>query len=98
IVRLLDQEAEERRMMPLEQLAERIERAFAHGEHQLVIGTLFGGGIHGGASGRFNHGRTWLNMDFCEYGGHGSSGTCWCCPEEPPAVGKVTENPPRRGS
>jgi hypothetical protein len=44
---VLDEETEKRAMMPLEQLAQRIEFARADREHQSVVGTLIDRGFHG---------------------------------------------------
>lgn len=69
----LVEEAEERTVVTLEKLAERIEVAVADGEHQVVVGSLIGGGVHGEAA-FFNHGRGRMDTDFVEGGDHG--GTC----------------------
>src|ERR1035437_29025 len=59
--------------MALEELAERIELAVAHGEHQLMVGKSVGRGVHGIRREGTNHGRTRLNTDFCKIGDHGWS-------------------------
>lgn len=68
----LYQKAEERAMVALEEFAKGVEFAVADGEHERVVGALFGGGVHGCEGARaFNHGRTRMNMDFFEGGNHG---------------------------
>ncbi|MCR6654876.1 MAG: hypothetical protein NVV63_03460 [Opitutus sp.] len=57
-----DQKAKELPVVPLEELAQRVEFAVAHGEHQIVIGEL-AGSLHGGVQ-AFNHARSGMNMEF----------------------------------
>ena len=62
-------------MVALEEFAERVEFAVADGEHERVIGALFGGGVQGGGARSFNHGWAWMNTDFFDGGNHDGSGT-----------------------
>ena len=62
-----DEKAEERAVMALEQLPERVELAVADGQHQGVVGAWFGGGggVHGGQSaGAINQSGARRNMNF----------------------------------
>ena len=72
------QKTKQRAVMTLEEFAERIELAVADGEHQGVIGALFGSGVHGGGRFRaFKHGRAGMNMDFFDDGNHGGGRQTW---------------------
>jgi hypothetical protein len=55
----LYEETEERRVMPFEEFAERVEFAVPDSEHQIMIGNGSGRGFHG--SGVFNH--DWRRMN-----------------------------------
>ena len=69
------QKSEERSVVALEEFAERIEFAVADGEHERVIGALFGSGVHRGRLPAFKHGRGRMNTDFFEGGNHGGRRT-----------------------
>ena len=67
---------EERAVMTLEEFAQRIEFAAAHGEHQGMVGALFDRRVHGGRNaGAVNQSGTRRDMNFVEGGDHGGSGT-----------------------
>ena len=97
VSRQLDEEAEERPVMALEQLAQRVQLAVPDGEHQGVVRTWFDGGVHGDGIGGFNHGeiaaREWFRggwgLDFVDGGNHGS-GTWLMLPSEPGGTAEVT--------
>jgi hypothetical protein len=65
----LDEEAEERSVMALEQLAERIELSVSDGEHQIVIGEGGSDRFHGARS-VFKHDRIAMDMNFWSIGEH----------------------------
>ena len=66
------EEAKEWAVVAFEENAKRIEFAVADGEHEIVIGERFGGGVHGGASVlEFNHDWARRNTNICGVGDHG---------------------------
>ena len=61
----LYQKAKERAVVAFEKLTQCIELTIADGEHEGMVGALFGRGFHGvKTSGRFNHGETRLREWF----------------------------------
>jgi hypothetical protein len=71
VTRQLHEKTKQRAVVPLEQLAQRIEFAGADGEHEGMVGALIGG-FHGRrASGTFKHAGRRRDMDFFERGDHG---------------------------
>ncbi len=70
-----NEKAEERAVVAFEEFPERVQFAIADGEHQDVVGALFGGGVHGGRVRVFNHGWRRMNTDFWKGGNHSSGGT-----------------------
>ena len=79
---VLHQITEERAVVTLEEFTERVEFAVTDGEHERVIGALFGSGVHRGKARLFNHGWTRMNVDFFESGNHGGSGAWLMLPVE----------------
>lgn len=83
----LQEKAKELAMMPLEKIAQRIELAVAHGQHQRMVGPVFGGSIHGGALNPGGYG--WKDSVF-ERGNHSGWGTWRWLPRKPRHDGRVT--------
>jgi hypothetical protein len=70
------EETIERPVIALEQVAQPLDLAGAHGEHEFVIGGIRGVHSDGFLRG-LNHGWTRMNTDFCQHGDHGMGGRSW---------------------
>lgn len=77
VARELHEKAEERAVVALEELSERVELAVTDGQHQGVVGALGSGGVHRSRPGAVNRGRMRRNGDFFGSGNHDGGG--WTC-------------------
>lgn len=87
VARELDEEAVERAMVALEELAERVEVAVAHGEHQGVIRER-SDGFHGSDAGNVSHRWAGRNAEIWSGGGHGVGEALQDVPRETAATRK----------